>query len=83
MSDEKKLLPKFVVVICLLLGVAMIISGLLKTWFSTPIAFDWFIAGLGVAMCGFILFSKVSVTGKGVDMEFREDLKLLNKQLNK
>jgi len=66
-----------VVVVCLVLGVACVLSVILKSWFGEPKAIDWVLALLGVVLAGFSLFKTFEVTKEGLKVEMA-DLRALH-----
>lgn len=54
------------------LGGLCVLSLILKTWFSNPNEFDWFLLAMGVVLCGVTFFRRVAVGARGFEAEIRE-----------
>jgi hypothetical protein len=67
-----------VVVTCLALGAALILSCILKTWVSIPSAFDWYLLAMGVVLSSISLFTRFAVTPTRLEAEMRSLIAMLD-----
>ena len=71
-EGKEKSPMRIVLFTSLILGIICIISSILKTWFSTPLPFDWFLLGTGVILCGFSILKNFSLSASGLKAEIKE-----------